>query len=158
MTQNLRYTHMQGKKKKSFALLTMTGKKLPERCLIIDHNILVLKKILKKKNQYFQAPTCQLAAYHVGTARQAAESLWEMASNHIQNQCQWKSKRCSAPSPPATSYKCPPNKSPFWHWPPALKYGQGIEHSALCSPELNHRHNYYYPLSVGRLRSALKHS
>lgn len=48
MTQNLRYTHTQGKKKKSFALLTMTGKKLPERCLIIDHNILVLKKILKK--------------------------------------------------------------------------------------------------------------
>lgn len=157
MTQNLRYTHMQGKKKK-FCSVNYDWKEITRE---MPHNWsqhISIKKNTKKKNQYFQAPTCQLAAYHVGTARQAAESLWEMASNHIQNQCQWKSKRCSAPSPPATSYKCPPNKSPFWHWPPALKYGQGIEHSALCSPELNHRHNYYYPLSVGRLRSALKHS
>lgn len=60
MTQNLRYTHMQGEKKKSFALLTMTGKKLPERCLIIDHNILVLKKILKKKISTFKLQPANL--------------------------------------------------------------------------------------------------
>ena len=45
MTLNLRHAYIQAGKKirRNFALLTITGKKLPERFLITDHKILTLE-------------------------------------------------------------------------------------------------------------------
>lgn len=78
--------------------------------------------------------------------------VWEVVSNHMQNQCQWKSNSCWAPSPPA--YTHPPNKLPFWpwHWNTAAALSTAL-HTPL---ELNRHHNCSCSLIAGRLSSALK--
>ena len=154
------------KKRKSFAILTITEKKLPERFLVIDHNILMPKKAVFFKLQApnslpisFPGFSCRRhfppfmnSLHHDslnmsgGLWRQAATVLWEVVSSHMQNQCQWKSKRCWPPSPPATTcLYTPPNKPPFWPWSQALKHFHGTWYSALHSLELNH-HNCYCSL------------
>lgn len=161
-------THAARKKeKKSFAILTITEKKLPERFFIIDHNILMPKK------QYFssskspthclyhsQALATRDISLHSWTA--CTMNLWRCQEDYEDRQPQpcgkWSQTTCktsvngkvTAAEPPAhlppPAYTHPPNKPPFWPWPQALKHCHGTQHSALHSLELNRHHNCYCSL------------
>lgn len=157
-----RYTRSQEKRKKSFATLTITeitweilhnwpqyinAKKAVFFKLQVPNSLPISFPGFSYKRHF---PPFMNSLHHEslkvsgGLWRQAATALWEVVSNHMQNQCQWKSNSCWAPSPPA--YTHPRNKPPFWPWPQAPKHCHGTQHSALHSLELNRHRNCFCSL------------